>query len=68
MGHSPFLSTSLKIVAAMGATFVLWGLVLAYASSPAWAADITVTSEDEFVGNDGECTLEGGTEERSKRW
>jgi hypothetical protein len=36
----------------MGAAFVLWRLVLACASSPAWAAEITVTSEDEFVGND----------------
>ena len=38
MGRTLFLPTSLKIVASVGAAFVLWGLVLAYTSSPAHAA------------------------------
>ena len=48
----------LKMVAAVGAALLLWGLVFAYASSPAWAADITVNSTaDGAEGADGECTL-----------
>jgi CSLREA domain-containing protein len=48
----------LKILAAVGAALLVWGLVLAYASSPAWAADITVNSlADDADGLDGECTL-----------
>ena len=48
----------LKIVAALGAAFLVWGLVLAYTSSPAWAATITVNSlADDAEGADGECTL-----------
>jgi CSLREA domain-containing protein len=47
----------LKIAAALGAAFLLWGLVLAYASSPARANIITVNSTDDVVANDGECTL-----------
>jgi CSLREA domain-containing protein len=47
----------LKIVAAVGAALLVWGLVLAYASSPAWAADITVNSTDDVAENNGVCTL-----------
>ena len=48
----------LKVLAAVGAAFLLWGLLFAYASSPAQAADITVNSlADDADGADGECTL-----------
>ena len=47
----------LKIVAGVGAALLVWGLVLAYASSPAHAATITVNSTDDVVGNDENCTL-----------
>jgi CSLREA domain-containing protein len=47
----------LKILAALGAAFLVWGLVLAYASSPAWAADITVTTADDELNSDGDCSL-----------
>jgi CSLREA domain-containing protein len=47
----------LKIAAAVGAAFLVWGLVLAYASSPASAADITVDSTADTVADDGACTL-----------
>ena len=48
----------LKIAAVLGAAFLLWGLVLVYASSPAWAATITVNSTADVAdGTDGECTL-----------
>src|SRR5687768_3392950 len=58
MGRTLFLPTSLKIVVAAGAAFLVWGLVLAYASSPAWASTITVDSlADDADPNDGECTL-----------
>jgi CSLREA domain-containing protein len=58
MGRTLFLPTSLKIVAAVGAAFVLWGLVLAYSASPAWADTITVNSTaDDVDVTDGECTL-----------
>ena len=43
MGRTLFLPTSLKMVAAVGAAFLLWGLVLAYALSPAHAAATTFT-------------------------
>jgi CSLREA domain-containing protein len=33
------------------------GLLLAYASSPAWAATITVNSLEDTAANDGKCTL-----------
>ena len=47
-----------KILAAVGAAFVMCGLLFAYASSPAWAAIITVNSlADDADGTDGECTL-----------
>jgi CSLREA domain-containing protein len=47
-----------KILAAVGAAFVMCGLLFAYASSPAWAATITVNSTaDDADGADGECTL-----------
>jgi CSLREA domain-containing protein len=49
----------LKILATtVGAALVVLGLLLAFASSPAWAAQITVNSlEDDADGLDGECTL-----------
>jgi CSLREA domain-containing protein len=49
----------LKILATtVGAALLVLGLLLAYASSPAWAAQITVNSlEDDADGQDGECTL-----------
>ena len=48
----------LKILAAAGAAFVLWGLLFACLSSPAWAETITVNSTDDLVQNDdGLCTL-----------
>jgi len=47
-----------KMLAAVGAVFLVWGLLFAYASSPAWAATITVNSlADDADGADGECTL-----------
>jgi CSLREA domain-containing protein len=46
-----------KIVAVVGA-FLLWGLVLAYASSPAQAVTTTeVNSTADTVADDGVCTL-----------
>jgi hypothetical protein len=54
MGRTLFLPTSLKIVAAVGAAFVLWGLLLAYSAGPAYAATITVNSLDDGTpANDG---------------
>jgi CSLREA domain-containing protein len=47
----------LKILAAVGAAFVMWGLVLAYASSPARAETIPVNSTADPGADDGECTL-----------
>src|SRR5829696_7555448 len=48
----------LKILAAVGAAFLVWGLVLAYSASPAQAAIIPVNSlADDADGADGECTL-----------
>ncbi len=47
----------LKIVAALGAAFLMWGLVLAYASSPAWAAAITVNTTADEQNTDGDCSL-----------
>ena len=49
----------LKILATtVGAALLVWGLLFAYASSPAWAAIITVNSlADDADGTDGECTL-----------
>ena len=42
----------------VGATLLVCGLLFAYASSPAWAAIITVNSvADDADGSDGECTL-----------
>src|SRR5215208_4800175 len=54
---SPTTIHPLKILAAVGAAFLVWGLVLAYASSPAQAATITVNSTDDVAANDGKCTL-----------
>jgi CSLREA domain-containing protein len=49
----------LKILATtVGAALLVWGLLCAYASSPAWAATITVNSlADDTDGTDGDCTL-----------
>ncbi len=48
----------LKILAAVGAAFLMWGLLFAYASSPAQAATLTVNSlADGTPANDGQCTL-----------
>ena len=49
----------LKIMATtVGAALLVCGLLFAYASSPAWAATITVNSlADDADGTDGECTL-----------
>jgi CSLREA domain-containing protein len=48
----------LKILAAVGAVFLMWGLLFAYASSPAQAATLAVNSlADGTPSNDGQCTL-----------
>ena len=47
----------LKILAAVGAAFLLWGLLLAYASSPAWAADITVGTTADEQNTNTQCSL-----------
>ena len=47
----------LKILTAVGAALLVWGLVLAYASSPAWAATITVNSAADPGADDAQCTL-----------
>ena len=53
------LMPPLKILATtVGAALVVCGVLFAYASSPAWAADITVNSPaDDADEVDGECTL-----------
>ena len=57
MGRTLFLPTSLKIVATVGAAFVLWGLVLA---SPAYAETYTVNSTADTTDSDGCTTASGG--------
>jgi len=47
----------LKIAAALGVAFLLWGLVLAYASSPASAATINVNTTADTKADDGKCSL-----------
>ena len=47
----------LKIVAVVGASLLMWGLLSAYASSPAQAATLTVNSLSDTMANDGQCTL-----------
>ena len=47
----------LKILAAVGVAFLVWGLVLAFASSPAWAAEITVNTTADEQNTDGTCSL-----------
>jgi len=47
----------LKIVVGVGAAFLLWGLVLAYASSPAWAVNITVNTTADEQNTDRDCSL-----------
>ena len=48
----------LEILAVVGATLSMWGLLFAYASSPAQAATLTVNSlADGTPANDGQCTL-----------
>jgi CSLREA domain-containing protein len=53
------LMPPLKILATtVGVALLVWGLLFAYLSSPAWAATITVNSlADDADGADGECTL-----------
>jgi CSLREA domain-containing protein len=59
MGRTLFFPTSLKLVAAAGAAFVLWGLLFALTSSPAQAATYTVnTALDTAEANDGACTTD----------
>jgi CSLREA domain-containing protein len=61
MGRTLFFPTSLKIVAAAGAAFVLWGLLIALTSSPAQAATYTVNNAlDTAEVNDGACTTDFG--------
>jgi hypothetical protein len=52
LGRTLFLTTSLKIVVAGVAAFLVWELVLAYASSPAQAAQMTVNSADDTTDSD----------------
>lgn len=47
----------LKILAALGAALLLWGVLLAYSASPAQASTITVNSLADTAANDGKCTL-----------
>ena len=48
----------LRILATVGTALLVWGLLFAYASSPAWASTITVDSlADDADGTDGDCTL-----------
>jgi hypothetical protein len=59
MGRTMFFPTSLKIVAAAGAAFVLWGLLIALTSSPAQAETYTVnTALDPPEANVGACTTD----------
>ena len=57
MGRTLFLPTSLKMVAAVGVAFLVWGLVLA---SPAYAASYTVNSTADTTDSDGCTTASGG--------
>src|SRR5918994_5103801 len=53
----------LKILATtVGAALLVCGLLLAYASSPAWAANITVTTPDDELNTDGDCSLREAVE------
>ena len=55
------LMPPLKIVAAtVGAALLVWGLLFAYVSSPAWAATITVNSTADDPGADGGMHPQGG--------
>jgi CSLREA domain-containing protein len=48
----------LKILTAVGAALLLWGVLLAYTASPAKADTITVNSDlDGAPANNGACTL-----------
>src|SRR5215208_5929771 len=58
MGRTLFLPTSLKIVAAVGAALLLWGLLLAYASSPAYADTIFKVNS---TGDENDENFPGGT-------
>ena len=52
------LTHPLRILATtVGAALLVCGLLFAYASSPAWAAIITVNSLADDEADDGECTL-----------
>jgi hypothetical protein len=51
----------LKILATtVGAALLVCGLLFAYASSPAWASIISVSSLANTAANDGKCTLREG--------
>jgi CSLREA domain-containing protein len=55
---TPAAMHPLKMLAVVGAAFLMWGLLFAYASSPAQAATLTVNSlADGTPANDGQCTL-----------
>jgi CSLREA domain-containing protein len=58
-GQALALMPPLKILAPIvGVALLVWGLLFAHLSSPAWAATITVKSlADDADGADGECTL-----------
>ena len=48
----------LKMLAVVGAAFLMWGLLFAFDASPAQAATLTVNSlADGTPANDGRCTL-----------
>ena len=48
----------LKILAStVGVALLVWGLLFAYLSSPAWAATITVNSTADPGADDAQCTL-----------
>jgi CSLREA domain-containing protein len=57
MTRAPIMHPSLKMLAAVVAAFLLWGLLLAYAASPAQADTITVNSLSDTAANEGKCTL-----------
>jgi CSLREA domain-containing protein len=47
----------LKILASVGAALLVWGLLFAYLSSPAWAETITVTTTTDEQTTNGTCSL-----------
>lgn len=53
------LTNPLKMLGAVGLALLLWGVLLAYTSSPAWASEteIQVNSLEDTAADDGQCTL-----------